>query len=139
MAAYTKYNSGTLALLKSLNASSDAFKIALTNTVNAATDTTYSTAYDLATGGGYTNGGNAASTTSFTTTGGVAKLILASPATWTASGSGIGPFRYAVLYDSTTNDLIAYWDYGSSITLSGANGDTFTVTLDAVNGVFTVT
>jgi len=48
--------------------------------------------------------------------------------TWTcAAGKTIGPFRYVVLYnDDATNDpLIAYWDYGSSITLNP--GESFTV------------
>ena len=44
----------------------------------------------------------------------------------TASGT-VGPFRYIYLYDDTaTNDeLIMYWDYGSSVTL--ASGETFTL------------
>ena len=91
----------------------------------------------LANGSGYTTGGAACTTTSSTQTGGVEKLIIsaASP-TWTATGS-MGPFRYAVLYDTTPSSplkpLIGWWDYGSSITLSSSQ--TFTVTFDAVNGV----
>jgi hypothetical protein len=49
---------------------------------------------------------------------------------FTASGGSIGPFRYAVLYNSTVttpvlNPLVAWWDYGSSISL--ADTETFTV------------
>lgn len=139
MAAYVKYTSAVDALVKAENLASDTWKVALANTVNVA-DTTFTPGTsDLATGNGYTAGGNAATVTSTTTTAGVYKLVLASPATWTASGAGIGPFRYAVLYNATTSVPMGYWDYGSSITLSGANGDTFTVTLDGTNGVFTVT
>jgi len=47
-----------------------------------------------------------------------------------------GPFRYAILYNSTNNIPIGYWDYGSSISVLAA--ETFTVTLDGTNGVFTV-
>jgi hypothetical protein len=32
--------------------------------------------------------------------------------------------------------LIGWWDYGTSITLT--NGNTFTVSLDQTNGVFTL-
>ena len=49
----------------------------------------------------------------------------------TSSGGSTGPFRYIYLYDDTaTNDeLIGYWDYGSSITL--ADGETFTFDVGA--------
>lgn len=136
MAAFTKYTSGVDALVKAINAGTDAWKVALSNTFNAADTTFTAGTSDLATGNGYTAGGNAAATTSASTTGGVFKLVLASPAAWTASGA-VGPFRYAILYDSSTNTPIGSWDYGSSITM--ASGDTFTVTLDGTNGVFTVT
>jgi hypothetical protein len=64
--------------------------------------------------------------------------VLADPATWTATGGTIGPFRYAVLYNDTTasKNLIAWWDYGTSITLSA--GDTFAVDFDPTTGVLTI-
>jgi len=134
-ASYAKYTSGVEFLVEGINAGSDAWKVALSNTVNVA-DTTFTPGTtDLATGNGYTAGGNAATTSSSTQTAGTYKLVLNSPATWTATGS-VGPFRYAILWDSTTSQPVAYWDYGSSITLT--SGDTFTVTLDGTNGVFTV-
>jgi hypothetical protein len=134
-ASYAKYTSGVEFLVEGINAGSDAWKVALSNTVNVA-DTTFTPGTtDLATGNGYTQGGNAATTASSTQTAGTYKLVLNSPATWTATGS-VGPFRYAILWDSTTSQPVAYWDYGSSITLT--SGDTFTVTLDGTNGVFTV-
>ena len=125
MATYTKCTAGVEPLLEAINAGSDAWKIALSNA-----DPTAKTAFvagtdDLATGNGYTAGGNACTTSSATQSAGTYSLTLANPATWTASGAGIGPFRYAVLVDSTTNVPVGFWDYGSSITLSGANGDTF--------------
>lgn len=134
-ASYAKYTSGVEFLVEGINAGSDAWKVALSNSVNVA-DTTFTPGTtDLATGNGYTAGGNAATTASSTQTAGTYKLVLNSPATWTATGS-VGPFRYAILWDSTTSQPVAYWDYGSSITLT--SGDTFTVTLDGTNGVFTV-
>jgi hypothetical protein len=134
-ASYAKYTSGVEFLVEGINAGSDAWKVALSNTVNVADTTFTAGTTDLATGNGYTAGGNAATTSSSTQTAGTYKLVLNSPATWTATGS-VGPFRYAILWDSTTSQPVAYWDYGSSITLT--TGDTFTVTLDGTNGVFTV-
>jgi len=47
----------------------------------------------------------------------------------TASGGTIGPFRYVVLQNTTPasplDPLIAWWDYGSALTLQ--NGETFTI------------
>lgn len=137
MASFVKYYKGVEALVESINAGSDTWKVALTNRAPVvATDATLSDATEISAGNGYTAGGNAASITSSTQTGGTYKLILASPATWTATGGSVGPFRYSVLYDSTTNNLVGYWDYGSSITL--ADGESFAVVLDGTNGVFTV-
>jgi hypothetical protein len=135
--AYTKYTSGAEALAESINAGTAAWKVALVNTVNLA-DTSFTPGTtDLATGGGYTQGGEAAATSSSTNVAGVYKLVLADPATWTGSAGGFGPFRYAILYDSTTNIPVGHWDYGSSISVG--TGETFTVELSAADGVFTIT
>ena len=137
MASFVKYQKGVEALLEGINAGSDTWKIALSNrTPVVASDATLADAVEIAATNGYTAGGNAATTSSSTQTGGTYKLILNSPTTWTASGGSIGPFQYAILYDATTNNLIGYWDYGSSVTLSV--GEQFTVVLDGSNGVFTV-
>ena len=137
MASYNKYTAAVEPLVEGINAGSDTWKIALAATVNAADTTFVAGTTDLATGGGYTQGGQTATTTSSTQTGGVYKLVLTSPSAWTASGAGFS-FRYVILYDSTTSTPVGYWDYGSTITMNGTNGDTFTVTLDATNGVFQV-
>jgi hypothetical protein len=137
LSSFNKYQKGVEALMESINAGSDAWKVALTNRAPVvASDSTLTDASEISAGNGYTAGGNAATTTSSAQTGGTYKLILASPTAWTATGGSLGPFRYAVLYDSTTDNLIGYWDYGSSVTL--ATGESFTVSLDGTNGVFTV-
>jgi hypothetical protein len=133
MAAYNKYTAAIEPVLEGINSGTDAWKIALAATVNAADTTFTAGTTDLATAGGYTAGGNAASTTSAIQTSGTFKLVLASPSVWTATGSGF-TFRYAILWDSTTNTPVGYWDYGSSQAV--AAGETVTVTLDATNGVF---
>lgn len=135
-ASYVKYTAAIEPLLENINSGSDAWKVALASTVNVA-DTTFTPGTtDLATAGGYTAGGNAATVSSATQTGGTYKLVLNSPATWTATGSGF-TFRYAILWDSTTSTPVAYWDYGSSQAV--ASGETVTVTLDGTNGVFQAT
>lgn len=136
MASYQKYTAAIEPMLEAMNSGTDAWKVALAATVNAA-DTTFTPGTtDLATAGGYTAGGNAATVSTATQTGGTYKLVLNSPAVWTATGSGF-TFRYAILWDSTTSTPVGYWDYGSSQTV--AVGETVTVTLDPTNGVFQAT
>jgi hypothetical protein len=69
---------------------------------------------------------------------GVFTLVLANPATWVAAGGAIGPFQYAVLYNSTpaSKPLIGWWDYGNSISLQDT--ETFNVALDQVHGVLSL-
>lgn len=141
MAAFNKFNVFVLDVGNAVhNFSTHACKVLLVNTAPVATNSTKSDLTEISAGNGYTAGGNAATLTSWTQSSGTAKLILADPATWTAAGGSIGPFRYAVLYNDTptspADPLIGYWDYGSSITL--ASGETFTVDLDGTNGVFTL-
>lgn len=141
MAAYVKYELGIEKMMEAGNAQTDTWQLILSNTApNVATNTTAASATELGTSGGYTAGGVNCTVTSAVSTGGVYKLILAAPAspTWTASGGGF-TFRYVILYNLTLTQCIGYWDYGTAVVMSGTNADTFTPTLDAVNGVFTVT
>lgn len=136
MATFNKYDSGAEALVEGINAGTDTWRVILSNTAPAVTDVTQADAAELTTSGGYTVNGNTCAITSSTQASGVYKLILADPATWTASGGGF-TVRYAILWNQTTDKLIGWWDYGSSVVL--AAGDTFAVDLDPTNGVFTVT
>ena len=133
-ATYVKYTAAIEPLFEGMNSGTDAWKVALAATVNAADTTFTAGTTDLATAGGYTAGGNATATTSATQSAGTYKLVLASPTVWTATGAGF-TFRYAILWNSTTNQPVAYWDYGSSQVVAAA--ETVTVTLDAGTGVFT--
>lgn len=136
MATYNKYTAAIEPLLEAVNAGTDTWKIALSNTINAADTTFVAGTTDLATSGGYTAGGNTATTTTSAQSAGTYKLVLASPTVWTATGGGF-TFRYAILYDFTTLIPVGYWDYGSSQVV--AVGETVTVTLDGTNGVFSAT
>lgn len=141
MASYVKYYKGTEVLQEAANAGTDSWRLILSNTApDVANDTTAASATELSTSGGYTAGGVTCTVTSSVQTGGVFKLILAAPAspTWTASGGGF-TFRYVILYNLTNTQCIGYWDCGSAVVMNGSNGDTFTPTLDATNGTYTVT
>jgi hypothetical protein len=116
------------------NLGSDTFKMMLTDaTPNVSTWAAKGDCTQIASGNGYTTDGNSCALTSWTQTGGTSKLILGSPTAWTGGPSDMAQFRYCVLYDVTTGDLIGYYDYGSEVVLH--SGDTFTATLDGTNGV----
>ena len=135
MVAFNKYHCFVENLAeKTHNLASDTLKVALTNTApNASTHTVLANIGEITAANGYTAGGNQTTQSSSAQSGGTYTLVSGDPATWTASGGSIGPFRYAVLYNATPTSplkpLIGYWDYGSSITLNA--GETFTVDLGA--------
>lgn len=135
MATFTKINSFVEKLAeKSFNLGSDTLTIALTNTAHTSTWSQLSELTQVS----YTNLSSRALTISSSAqTSGTYKLVLAD-LVLTSSGGTTGPFRYVYVYDDTaTNDeLIAYYDYGSSITLQ--DGDTFTIDFDATNGFLTI-
>jgi len=135
MAAYVAIAGSRDALADTINAATNSWAIALSTAIPGSTTFTPGTT-DLATGGGYTQGGNSATVSSATEAGGVYKLILADPAVWTATGGGF-TFRYALLVNSTNNLVIGYWDYSTSQAV--AAGETVTVDLDATNGVIQLT
>lgn len=143
MATFNKFDCFTLDVASAKHqmqsGTTHVYKIYLTNTLPVSTNTVYNTPADLSGGNGYTSGGASIGTITGTQTSGVFKLVGATDPTWTASGGSIGPFRYAVLYNSTsgTQPLIGWWDYGTNLTLT--NGNTFTVDIDQTNGVLTIT
>jgi hypothetical protein len=57
----------------------------------------------------------------------------------TATAGGIGAFRYVILYNDTaaSDELIGYYDYGTSITLN--EGETLTIDFDGSAGILTIT
>lgn len=135
MAAFTKINSFVEFLAeKRINLGSDQLVVALTNTAHTST---WDELADL-TQVSYTNlSSRNITTTSSSQTSGTYKLVL-QDLTLTSSGGTTGPFRYVYIYDdtATNDDLIGYYDYGSSITLQ--DGDTFTINFDGTNGVLTI-
>lgn len=138
MATFNKFNAFVEDLAEKVhNLGSDTLRILLTNSAPSASNSVKGDLTEISAGNGYTAGGTAATTSSSAQTSGTYKLVLAD-VVFTASGGSIGPFRYAVLYNdtSTSDSLIGYWDYGSSITL--ATTETFTVDFDGTTGVMTL-
>lgn len=135
MATFNKFNSFVEACAEKVhNLGSDTLKVMLVNSAPTASNTQKSNLTEISSGNGYTAGGSTVTVTSSAQASGTYKLV-GNDVTITAAGGSIGPFRYAVLYnDTATNDeLIGYWDYGSSITL--ADGELITVDFDGTNGV----
>lgn len=134
MATYVKFQPFVEALAEKVhNLGSDQIVVALTNTAPNATDSTLSQITQIS----YTNlSSRNITTTSSAQTSGTYKLTL-TDLVLTASGA-VGPFRYVVIYNDTSasDNLIAYYDYGSSISL--ASGETFTIDFDVSNGFLTI-
>ena len=146
MATYSKFNAYTENLANGLiDWDTNTFKVMLTNVAPVNTNTVRTDLTEIAGGNGYTanssnTGGGTATTITVTRSGGTTKAV-GTDVVFTAAGGTIGPFRYAVLYQdnlaSTVDYLVAWWDYGSSITLN--SGETFTVDFDATNGIWQLT
>lgn len=136
MATFVKFDSFVEALAEKVhNLGSDQLVVALTNTApTPGTDTQLSDITHVS----YTNCSSRNITTaSSAQTSGTYKLTL-TDLTLTASGGTVGPFRYVVIYnDTATNDeLICYFDYGSSITL--ADTETLLIDFDGAAGLLTI-
>lgn len=140
MASFNKFNAFVGDLGKKVHdLSSDTLKVMLTNVQPLATNAVKADITELGAGNGYAAGGNVAALTSWSASGGTWKLVLADPAAWVASGGTLGPFRWAVLYNSTpgAGPLIGWWEYpGAAITLQ--IGEPFTTDLDPAAGVLTL-
>lgn len=113
--------------------SSDVFKIILMDTgfsFNKDTHETYSdvSGSELASGNGYTTGGNTLAGVSVTEDDTDDRTeITWNNTSWTASGGAIGPTPGAIIYDNTeaTNTIVGYIDFGGEQTQ--ADGGTATI------------
>lgn len=120
----------------------DTLKLMLSNVAPVATNQVKTDITDIAAGNGYAAGGTAIATVNGTRVTGTMTLA-GSMVVFTAAGGSVGPLRYVVLYDDTpvapAKPLIAWWDYGSSITL--LDGETLTVKFNSTDPgtIFTLT
>lgn len=144
MATFTKLNGFVEHLAEKVhNLGSDQLVIALSNTAPGSESTpptgaTGSNVLANITQVTYTNLSTRNITTSTSAqTSGTYKLVL-TDLVLTSAGGTTGPFRYVYIYNDTaaSDPLIAYYDYGSAITL--ADGDTFTIDFDGTNGLLQI-
>ena len=133
MASYVKFQDFVEQLGKGghqLHAAGHVLKVYLSNaTPDVAIDANKADLAEITAQNGYPAGGSDAQNDYTETTG--TGTLTGVDIVFTASGGAFGPFRYAVLYNDThaSDALIAYWDYGSSISCN--NGETFTVDFGA--------
>jgi len=135
MATLSLFNSFKETAFEGINMGSDTFKVALSNTAPSAANTVFSDITEIAAGSGYTAGGATLAGVTSAQTAGAYKWSF-NDVVFTAAGGPIGPFRYAVIYDTTaTNALVGWLDIGSATTLS--DGQTLTLDVNPTTGVIT--
>lgn len=141
MASYTKYNTFIQALAnKEIDAfgTTDTWKVVIhTDAPAVTTDSGVSDLTQIAGNNGYTTGGENITFNSTRTT--TTITATATDVVWTASGGNLGTSttgQYFSYYDDThaSDQLAAYWDYGTTFTV--ASGET--MTLDFGASLFTL-
>lgn len=135
MAAYNKFNQFVEDLTQKVHdlfgtagSTADTCKVMLVNSAApVATNSVKADLTEIGSGNGYAAGGTTATNVGTRASG--TMTMQGTMVVFTASGGTIGPFRYAVLYNDTPSSpadpLIAWWDYGSALTLN--DGETFSV------------
>ena len=140
MKPYNKFQNFVEDLAKGVHqfhAAAHTLKCYLSNaTPDAAADSVKTDLAEISAGNGYTSGGHDTQN-DLSESGGTASVTGVN-ITINASGGSVGPFRYVVLYNDTptspADPLIAWWDYGSALTL--ADGESFTI--DFGSSIFTL-
>jgi len=120
MSAFNKFDVFSLNVLSALeNFTAHSYKVMLTDVAPVRTNTIKSNITEIAAGNGYTAGGGV-SAVSLADAAGVTTAS-AGPVTFTASGGSIATWRYAVIYNATTNNLVGWYDYGAEVIITATN------------------
>lgn len=136
MASYNKFQQFVEDLAHKVhNLGSDTLKLYLSNaTPDAAADAVKADLAEISAGNGYSAGGATITVSTSAESGGTYTLA-GNQVVFTASGGSFAAFRYIVFYNDTPSSpadpLIAWWDYGSALTL--LDGETFTVKFNSAN------
>lgn len=129
MPSYHKFQHFPLDLVNGIHDfDAHVFKVMLTNAAPDPANHVKADLTEISPSGGYAAGGPAVTITT-SEAAGVAS-VTASDVLINALGGSIGPWRYAALYNDTASGkpLIGWWDYGSSVTVSGTDDLTITFT-----------
>jgi hypothetical protein len=144
MATFNKFQDFSEQLAKGVHDwDAHTFKVALTNTLPVNTQVSLDTVTNHpapAAANGYPAGGTA-TTIAVSETGGTT-TVTGTQVVFTATAGGIGPFRYAILYNDTATSpadaLVGWWDYASSITLNDAETLTVKFSNTSPGAIFTL-
>jgi len=154
MPSLQKFNDFAEQVLRGVhNFGSHTFKVALTNTAPAATNTVLANITQIAATGGYVTGGYALDSISITRAMEDVEVVVSAAVQTvnksvtrvkiadeviTASSGPVGPFRYPVVYNDSVagKPLVGWVDRGDSITL--LDGESLTLDFDAAAGVLTL-
>ena len=135
MATYNKFEQFALDLgsgVHNLTAAGHVLKVYASNVApSASLDTVKADLAEITAANGYPAGGSDIQNDYTETTG--TGTLTGVDVVWTASGGSFGPLQYIALYNDTptapADPLIAWWDYGSAVTV--LTGETFTVNFAA--------
>ena len=135
MATYNKFEQFALDLgsgVHNLTAAGHMLKVYASNAApSASLDTVKADLAEITAQNGYPSGGSDIQNDYTETTG--TGTLTGVDVVWTASGGSFGPLQYIALYNDTptapADPLIAWWDYGSAVTV--LTGETFTVNFAA--------
>jgi len=133
MAAFNDFNQTIADIANGVHdLGGDTFKFMLTNSAPSPASSVKADLTEIASGNGYTAGGEVVTITSSSQVTGVYGWIAGSSPVFTASGGAIADFRYVVLYNDTSasDSLISFYDYGSTVTV--ADGEAFTINASGV-------
>ena len=137
--AWRVYDAGKIAIGEDSNLSTGSYKMALmagTYSPDLAGQATFTAIVGdeaPSTDNGYTAGGNALADIDWQVSAGTAKWD-ATDASWTQAGAQDLVSTYAVIYDTASDALICYTDFGSEQTVVGGTGAMFFVQF-AANGI----
>ena len=140
MAAFNKFQDFVEQLCAGkhdFTAAGHVFKVYASNAApSASLDAVKADLAEITPANGYPSGGSDVTNTLSETTG--TATVAGTDVVWTASGGSFGPLQYIPLYNDTqtvpADPLVAWWDYGSAVTVNDA--ETFTVDFGA--SIFTL-